>query len=660
MKITSLKNTFNNKVTFTSLKINEDSISQVRKVINCGLGDFFDTLTDTVKGKMPDRFYKAGELDIIKGNNHIEDLVEGFYELIKSPLDILDAIAKKFPNSKLNNSELLKNHREYKLLDLQKNALEGLYDNVLQFIGKRNVPKGTCGPVCKDICNDVVNKTNKLFMESMTKTQGDYDTKIERFWTRLVTGFTAAAFMGKDFYNKAISKGNDEKIAKKEERKKQKQEIIENLIEAFSQYAMLASFSKFTNSKIWAAPVLGAVIGLVARILSRFMSHTPLTRLEEMKKPDIPNLESFIEEIKEDKANQKEEKSQVQNKKPLLSLKNVLLALGASIAIGFGLKFGKMQLAKTNIGKELFETVGKYKNKLEGKLSEKIYATQDEMNELIEILKANGEEAFSKQLRTQSQDILNRKHKYFIGIEDKTTKLFGKIEVKNRQLLELPLLPFKMLLRVVSYPYLMANKLYTALRKTNSQDIKNIKQKFPDIKNLYLQYKDFKAKYPNFDELNQKFGEYIKNHRLMSLDTKSTSKIENAKVGVMAQVFGTMTGMYFNMTDEYNNTIRSGGTKDEASKDARLRGLNKFFRMSVQAVISSYLNTTFKIQYATSIFYAQIINFISTILTDTASRQLTGMPVQRINTPEEYKEYQKNHKEGPMAWYYNMIDKLAS
>lgn len=49
----------------------------------------------------------------------------------------------------------------------------------------------------------------------------------------------------------------------------------------------------------------------------------------------------------------------------------------------------------------------------------------------------------------------------------------------------------------------------------------------------------------------------------------------------------------------------------------------------------------------------------STVLTDMASRVLTGMPFKKM-TKEELEQYQKDHKEGVMAGYYKMIDKLAS
>ena len=55
---------------------------------------------------------------------------------------------------------------------------------------------------------------------------------------------------------------------------------------------------------------------------------------------------------------------------------------------------------------------------------------------------------------------------------------------------------------------------------------------------------------------------------------------------------------------------------------------------------------------------AGLIVALSTFLTDIVSRQMTAMPTKKMNK-EELEKYQKEHKEGFMSWYYNLIDKLA-
>ena len=67
----------------------------------------------------------------------------------------------------------------------------------------------------------------------------------------------------------------------------------------------------------------------------------------------------------------------------------------------------------------------------------------------------------------------------------------------------------------------------------------------------------------------------------------------------------------------------------------------------------------FKKQYNNSIANSALVVVASTVLTDMASRILSGMPSKKMSK-EGLEQYQKDHKEGVMAWYYKAIDKLAS
>ena len=170
---------------------------------------------------------------------------------------------------------------------------------------------------------------------------------------------------------------------------------------------------------------------------------------------------------------------------------------------------------------------------------------------------------------------------------------------------------------------------------------------------------EFKEKYPDKDKAKEEFMKYFDKMRLLSNNNVTSSSCNNSKIAVAAQTLGTLSGMWFNMNDEFNSSIRNGSTKYEAQKDARLRGINKFFRMTVQIIISGSLNSLFQKQYNSSIKSAAIVVALSTILTDSVSRILTGMPSRKM-TKEELEKYQKEHKEGFMSGYYKFIDKLAS
>ena len=96
---------------------------------------------------------------------------------------------------------------------------------------------------------------------------------------------------------------------------------------------------------------------------------------------------------------------------------------------------------------------------------------------------------------------------------------------------------------------------------------------------------------------------------------------------------GTFGSLYFAMTDEFNNTAKQTGDKHKAEKDARLRGINKIIRIATQIVIMN-INNIFKIPYAQS------------------------MPYRKMDK-EELEKYYKEHKEGKLKGYYDMLDKLT-
>ncbi len=599
------------------------------------------------------------------------------------PLDVLDSIAKKFPNSSLNNSKLLKNYRNSIQLDNEVRALQGLQKNGAKFAkeymeenGLKEFPTGVCDDYCESICNAVSKKFNNQLNDSLADTVANYDTKKERFSTRILSGLTAAIFLGTDFFNKAIKKGKSAEEAKKEQHLKQKQEIKENVCEAITQFAVFACFSKTVNKSAWAPAIIGTAIGLVSRVYSRLSSGMRLTRMNVPVKSNIstPTMNEFRQAAKEGNLNELSSKKQQEklnrvtkeskeNKKPVLSAKNILLFCIASIAGGYSLRFAK---GHTKIGKSIADIMKKRSDKFNSGIVEEKFATLDELEKLSDILSSNGNHSISDDI----DKILCKAHKsgkVLLGKDFKTKKLFGKIEVKVKDLKALKTAPFRFVKELVSYPYKIANKLEEAVK--NSRIVKSggkipkkpkITEDKYGILNLYKRFLEFEEKSGGDEaKLAKEFGNYIDNMILKANNEVTSSKGDNSKIAVMAQTLGTLTGMWFNMNDEFNSSIRNGSTKKEAQKDARLRGINKFFRMTVQIIISGSLNDIFKKQYNNSIASSALVVIASTILTDMTSRVLSGMPFKKM-TKEELEKYQKDHKEGIMAGYYKMIDKLSS
>ena len=184
-------------------------------------------------------------------------------------------------------------------------------------------------------------------------------------------------------------------------------------------------------------------------------------------------------------------------------------------------------------------------------------------------------------------------------------------------------------------------------------------QKGKYILNTYLDFKEQLSKFGG--TINDDFLEFYKNHiqknRISALNKETQSSVKNAAIGKTTQLMGTFGSLYFAMTDEFNNTAKQTGNKHKAEKDARLRGINKVIRIATQIVIMN-INNIFKIPYAQSILGAGVITAICTVLTDSISRTLSGMPYRKMDK-EELEKYYKEHKEGKLKGYYDMLDKLT-
>ncbi|MCX4274937.1 MAG: hypothetical protein OSJ27_04035 [Candidatus Gastranaerophilales bacterium] len=653
-------------VNFKGKTPNIDDLRAIKRFANCSLDGLEKSLIESIKRKAP------GLIQTLDGEKYIPDdritkrIISGFKSFFGMPMDAIDSIARKFPDSKLNNAEFLKKYRASVQLDNEVRALQGIHKNTLDFV-QDVMPEGSkypteeCDGFCESICNPVTDKFIKKLNGVMADDVANYDTKKERFATRLISGFTAALFLGNDFYNKSIQKGKTNEEAKKEQHKKQGQEIRENICEAIVQFAVFACFSKIVNRSVWAPAIIGAAIGLVSRVVSRKASGMRITRMDV---PESNNFErqlismnEFMESVKAGNAEEllnEKRNNQINNvgnkkKKPVLSLKNILVFCALSIMSGYALRFGKKHTNKFNEG-----------------IIEKIEADGDTLFKLLNALKENG----NTQLNKTIKNILNHIDKdgnVYLGTDFITTKKLFGIEVKVKDLKALKTAPFRFIKELVSYPYKIASKLEEAIRnsrlKAQGKEIPKKPELTEDIygiKNLYKRFLEFDAKYGDDEKkLSEEFGKYIRKMQLASNNEVTSSKGNNSKIAVIAQTLGTLTGMWFNMNDEFNSSVRNGSTKEEAEKDARLRGINKFFRMTVQVIISGSLNDIFCKQYNNSIASSAAVVAASTVLTDMASRVLSGMPSKKM-TKDELEKYQKDHKKGVMAWYYKMIDKLAS
>ena len=655
---------------------------------------FVDDLTKRVNSKAPSKLKNMGGILVPKSDNIFTKVVEGVQDLFEMPFDFLNGVVRRF-----NHGKGIPFYEAHIQKEREIKALEGLYeigktsgknffkpfDEVMRIAEKTNKKADKIyNDYHKEFIDGIYEKYITFFNKTMDPASARYDTKKERLMTRLVSGTTAAIFLGKDFYNKAKLKGKSDKEAKQSQHLKQTQEIKENIIEGLLQFGTFALFTRAVNSKIWASAVIGAVIGVISKVASRKSSNMRITRV------DVPqnSLKEFENSIKKNEPYKTQDQIDKKAKKPVLNIKTIGKIFAGAVVAGYILDFAKGKAFKN-------PKIKAFIDKIVDKDLEDIIASKEDLRKIAKILKKNGESYIGKHVSTIAEERVAKKGKSGIKIAKVYKKVkIGNIEVLQKDIKSIPLLPFKIIKEVASYPYKLFSKFINAIidgnsakefkskfiaknkyapegsfkaqivdflkRKKVSTEIKPEKDYF-EIKNIYIQYKKFQEKFGNDPKkLEEEFGKFIQDARLDTLNNKTVSKVDNSKIAVIASAISTLAGMWFNMNDEFNSSIKNGETKHEAEISARKRGLNKFARTTSQIAISGTLNSLFRQMYSASILYSSIIVAVSTIITDYVCRLLTAMPTKKMATKDDIEQFQKEHKNGKMAWYYKLIDKLAS
>ena len=655
------------------------NLPSTKAISECRLDDIFNFLNN----KTGSNFIQSinNETRYLKANSLLDTLKYPFVDL---PKDFLAFISKKFNIKSLQDSNLLQNYVKAQQDKSYQRAMRGLIKNgdnfIAQFAKEKGINtselekflcKNECNPQFKELCDSVVKKFYKLFDENLAKDKAHYHTPHERTIVRLVSGLTAAIMLGNDFYNKSIMNGVSEDEAIKSASTKRKQEILATVQEALSQYFLLGAFASFSNNSQLGAPLLNTALGILFHITSRLSTKRPLKRIDLPEKPQNQSqlaINKFIDNIKKGNEptlnNDNQEKEE--NKKHLLSLKNILLATLASIGIGFAFKGIKSTKTFNNLKDTILnldivkELSKKYHNFTVGE----VWVDKNEADEFCNLFGSIGSknakiyytELFNNAFKTSNN---SQTQKILLGEYEKMSKIpFTNIQMSRKELLQIPLMPIKFVTELLSYPYKAVHKILEGLKVVKKPEKIELKNDY-HILNTYLDFKEQLAKFGG--TINDDFLEFYKNHiqknRISALNKETQSSVKNAAIGKTTQLMGTFGSLYFAMTDEFNNTASQTGDKQKAQKDARLRGINKIIRIATQIVIMN-INNIFKIPYAQSILGAGVITAICTMLTDSISRTLSGMPYRKMDK-EELEKYYKEHKEGKLKGYYDMLDKLT-
>lgn len=193
----------------------------------------------------------------------------------------------------------------YKLSGVFEEATKGVKD-----IGKFRVKPNPVKQ--KDEALDLIQSNIKKLAEKSigqaSKKVGKYNTKTERAWNRLGTGFVSATFAATDFYNISMLQNNDPNKANKSGKKRFMQDMRRQGLTAGITYVVLGALQRSVNNSVMAAVLSLGGVTLASEVLSRKMGGIPLTPLS-------PEEAAKVADKQEKKRLEKEGKEPVQDEK---------------------------------------------------------------------------------------------------------------------------------------------------------------------------------------------------------------------------------------------------------------------------------------------------------------------------------------------------------
>ena len=137
----NLNNT-NQNTNFKGKVPNADDLIASRRFANCALDGLWDNLSSSIKNKNPNLIKNIDGIEYIPDDTPLRRVTSSLKCFFGMPLDIIDSIAKKFPNSKLNNAEFLQRYRGSIQLEDNIRALQGLQKNGAKFAKEAMEKKG--------------------------------------------------------------------------------------------------------------------------------------------------------------------------------------------------------------------------------------------------------------------------------------------------------------------------------------------------------------------------------------------------------------------------------------------------------------------------------------------------------------------------------------
>jgi len=680
-------------------EIKYSDFDKLKNTLNSAYGSKFQDLIET--GKKAGLVWEASDSVsqlVLKNEGVIKRIAKAIsYPLTGLPLDLLDTVSGKLSKiktfSKLNSSQILENHRAKNLLQTQMGSLKGILKQT-----NKLVQNGTDN-------SKAIAGLDKTLAKVFSEGTGKYSTPKERSVARFVSSIIPAFYIANDAYNSARRNGATDEEAKKAADERKDQLVRETVLETYEQYATLGAMSEFVNTKTWGAPLVNTIVALTSQIFSRASKGKSLTPVK-IQSPQLQNglyemntflsaskdgVQSVEQAFKGDKtfADSTAEKK----KKPLLTVKNVLLFCAASVAAGFALRYGRIKFAdylnkNTNKDNRIVSFFNSIKNKYNAFTKETVKVKPEQLQDYFKQVEKTGNtelaQRWSGELKQHSAKLVEDGFITLTTEADKKLKLpFIKQELPVKYLLKAVTFPVTIVKEFISYPYKAVQKILGALGSSKifkSEKFEKIGKKLVNwsgsgskvslgqeklftnkMSEIYGDYmrqlkKHNVSKSGNFDDFYKKhFNEKL----LSAFDIENRSMIDNSKLAKMTQLMTMATSTYFVTVDDYNQTALQTNDKEKASKSARERFVQKIMRVMTQIGLMEVFNNLFKSQYTGSLAGVAAVTALNTLATDTVSRTISGQPLGRYSK-EEQEALEQKRLNGPLGWWHKLMKKLSS
>lgn len=604
------------------------------------------------------------------------------YPFKKLPIDIANSVVKGLRKLKpFKNSKMLERMENSKVLKTRANRLKAKsrVASIERFFNM--VEKG---------------ETDKAFAAGhsrMNPEVANYSSPVERTLTRVVTGMGTALFLANDAFNLSKVLNDDDALAKKEKKRRFKQETARIAITAAFMFATMKTFAKEINKSGTASALVTAGTVVVSEVLGRVIAGNPILpvgedsakkyavkhgkapRQQEVKRAKTSNTafralaskkhfgnKDAVETFGAFKGFEGNEQFGKDFKEPpkegKLTTKNIMKVLGGLVLFGFAVEKGS---GIKSVKKVLNAANDKYK----GIIKKDFTISREEFNGITKKLE---KEDFSK---------VADKYKEIVKDQKGKTLNLGKVNHKVAEPIVHKVLtfPFRYAFDVAMLPYKKVVKpLVKAIDKglnpekynapkTAKQLVKEAEAEAKKNKEMLRNSIQFLRKVEKTEGKGKKsFKAQVSKSILASLDNKTKSSYSNADMAVVAGTAARAASSGFLIADNYNMVMinSNGQDKELAAQKAKERTVQRASRIVYGAFLIKLFNGLFSPIYNKSLLGAQAVNVMNTGFVETFTRKSVGLPLGESNR-EEIVKIEKNNLEakGIKGGYFRFMANLT-